>query len=192
MPEKTLLFATSNKHKLSELRTILPDYTIQGLQDIEIYDEIPETGETLNENAYIKVKYLYDKIGKVVMSEDTGLEVSALNGGPGVHTARYAGDDRDPIQNMQKLLNALIDKDDRSARFRTVIALMDRGDVQYFEGIVHGRIAHEISGEEGFGYDPVFIPYGYDLTFAALPSEVKNNISHRARAVQKLMAHLIQ
>jgi XTP/dITP diphosphohydrolase len=190
MSTKSLLFATANAHKLDELRAILPQYEVLGLHDVELYEDIPETGDTLNENAYLKVKYLYDILGGVVMSEDTGLEVAALDGAPGVHTARYAGDQRDPIDNMNKLLGALSDQGDRSARFRTVIALMNENEVLYFEGIVNGKIAMNISGDEGFGYDPVFIPDGYEQTFAELPSSIKNNISHRARAVQKLIAFL--
>lgn len=188
---KSLIFATANAHKLAELRAILPQFTIKSLTDIGIHEDIPETGLTLEENAYIKAKYLYDRTGAPSFSEDTGLEVMALDGQPGVHTARYAGDQRNPNDNMAKLLQALSNKADRTAQFRTVIAMVEDGNVKYFEGIVKGRIALEKSGNEGFGYDPIFIPDGYDHTFADLSSDIKNQISHRARAVQKLVEFLI-
>jgi XTP/dITP diphosphohydrolase len=188
-----LIFATANKHKLSEIRAILPNHEVLGLADVDIHDDIPETGKTLEENAAIKVQFLYNILQSGVLSEDTGLEVVALNGAPGVHTARYAGEDRDPLKNMQKLLSELANHTDRSARFRTVIAYInDLGERLYFEGIVNGRIAEAISGTEGFGYDPVFIPEGFDRTFAELPNEIKNAISHRARAVNALVEYLSQ
>lgn len=187
---KTLVFATSNKHKLTELKAILPDFDIKGLSDIGIIEEIPETGSTLEENAWIKAKYLYDCTGQTSFSEDTGLEVDILGGHPGVHTARYAGEQRNPQDNMAKLLHELVDKSDRYAQFRTVIAMVDDSGVRYFEGLVRGKIALQKSGIEGFGYDPVFIPDGYDRTFAELSGEIKNQISHRARAVQKLVDFL--
>ena len=187
---KTLVFATSNKHKLTELKAILPDFDIKGLSDIGIIEEIPETGSTLEENAYIKAKYLYDSTGQTSFSEDTGLEVDILGGQPGVHTARYAGEERNPQDNMAKLLLELVDKIDRSAQFRTVIAMVDDSGVRYFEGLVRGKIALQKSGKEGFGYDPVFIPDGFEETFAELSGEIKNQISHRARAVQKLVEFL--
>jgi len=187
---KTLVFATSNKHKLTELKAILPDFDIKGLSDIGIIEEIPETGSTLEENAWIKAKYLFDSTRQTSFSEDTGLEVDILGGQPGVHTARYAGEQRNPQDNMAKLLHELVDKSDRYAQFRTVIAMVDDSGVQYFEGLVRGKIALQKSGIEGFGYDPVFIPDGYDRTFAELCGEIKNQISHRARAVQKLVDFL--
>jgi XTP/dITP diphosphohydrolase len=187
---KSLIFATSNAHKISELRAILPNVVIKGLSDIGITEDIPETGLTLEENAYIKAKYLYDLTGEASFSEDTGLEVVALDGAPGVHTARYAGEHRDPNDNMAKLLHELAGDTNRTAQFRTVIAMVDDGNVKYFEGIVRGRIALEKSGNEGFGYDPIFIPDGYDRTFADLSSDIKNQISHRARAVAELIAFL--
>jgi XTP/dITP diphosphohydrolase len=188
--ERKLIFATANNHKLEEIRRILPTFEVLGLKDIGIDIDIEETGETLEENALIKAQYLYDQVGAIALSEDTGLEVSTLNGLPGVHTARYAGDSRDPIKNMERLLNELSKKADRSAQFRTVIAYIDDLGIQYFEGIVKGRIAEKISGDGGFGYDPVFIPDGYELTFAELSKEVKSTISHRARAVNKLVEYL--
>lgn len=186
----TLIFATSSQHKLSELKSILPDFDIKGLEEIGITEEIPETGSTLEENAYIKAKYLYDSTGQTSFSEDTGLEVDILGGQPGVHTARYAGEQRNPQDNMAKLLLELDDKTDRSAQFRTVIAMVDDSGVRYFEGLVRGKIALQKSGKEGFGYDPVFIPDGFEETFAELSGEIKNQISHRARAVQKLVEFL--
>lgn len=187
---KTLIFATANGHKLTELRAILPHLEVLGLPDIGIDYDIPETGLTLEENAYIKAKYLYDQTGKVALSEDTGLEVFALAGQLGVHTARYAGDQKNPQDNMNKLLDALRHLSDRSAQFRTVIALVNDDETLYFEGIVKGRISTFISDKEGFGYDPVFIPDGYNEPFSELNSEIKNQISHRARAVSRLMTYL--
>ncbi len=190
MTNKTLVFATANEHKLTEIRSILPDYKILGLKDIGVYEDIVEDGATLEENALIKAKYLFLKTNQPSLSEDTGLEVDALSGQPGVHTARFAGDEKDPIKNMKKLLDMLDGKMDRSAQFRTIIAMVDGVDIHYFEGIVRGEIALEMSGNEGFGYDPIFIPSGYDATFADLDNNTKNNISHRARAVAKLIDYL--
>lgn len=189
---KSLIFATSNKHKLEELKAILPDYQILGLVDAGIIEEIPETGDTLEENAIIKARYLFDKTGWPSFAEDTGLEVTALAGAPGVHTARYAGDQRDPEANMDLLLQNLKNSANRSARFRTVIAYISDQGTMLFEGQVRGHIALEKSGNGGFGYDPVFIPDGHKKTFAELSKGVKNNISHRALAVQSLMIYLHQ
>lgn len=182
-----LHFATNNDHKLSELRSILPDKTVLGLKDLEIFHDIPETGSTLLENALIKARYLFELKGGIALSEDTGLEVEALGGEPGVHTARYAGEERSAEMNNIKLLSNLADKSERSARFVTVIACVDQYGSHTFEGVVNGSIALQPRGSGGFGYDPVFIPDGYSGTFAELPDSVKNTISHRARAVQKLM-----
>jgi XTP/dITP diphosphohydrolase len=186
---KRLVFATNNDHKLEELRQILPHYTILGLRDIGIDHDIPETGRTLEENAKIKAQYLFDHSAEISLSEDTGLEIHALDGAPGVDTAHYSGT-RDPHANMSTVLTQLADNDDRSAQFRTVIAYINGEQTLYFEGIVRGHIATEMSGEGGFGYDPIFIPEGYDETFAALSAEVKKNISHRARAVKALIEWL--
>ncbi|HMR86673.1 MAG TPA: RdgB/HAM1 family non-canonical purine NTP pyrophosphatase [Saprospiraceae bacterium] len=190
MTHRTLVFATANEHKLSEIKNILPEFKILGLKDIGVYDDIVEDGITLEENALIKAKFLFEKTNSPSLSEDTGLEVDALDGQPGVHTARFAGEERDPIQNMQKLLQMLDEKTDRSAQFRTVISLVDGSEVLYFEGIVRGKIAETMSGNEGFGYDPIFIPDGYEDTFSDLDSSIKNTISHRARAVTKLIEYL--
>ena len=201
-----IVFATNNEHKLSEIRGILGDQMeVLSLSDIGCHADIPETGETLEENALQKAQYVYDNYGMSVFSDDTGLEVEALNGAPGVHTARFAGGEgHDAEANTQKLLRVLENEDNRKARFRTVIALiMDAADnsnttdsvsdcstVKTFEGIVEGEITREKRGDKGFGYDPVFKPDGYDGTFAELGVDVKNQISHRARAVQKLCDYL--
>lgn len=187
-----LVFATNNAHKLEEIRAMLgTDMEILSLADIDCHDDIPETAETLEGNALIKARWVKERYGFDCFADDTGLEVSALGGAPGVHTARYAYPDRhDPEANTQKLLEALKNKNDRSARFRTVVALIYNGEEHLFEGIVNGQIATEKRGTEGFGYDPVFSPEDTGRTFAELGVEVKNRISHRARAVQKLVDFL--
>jgi len=187
---KKLIFATTSRHKLNEIRAMLPGHDVLGLEDIGYFTEIEETGLTLEENASIKALQLYSHIHEASLGEDTGLEVFALDMAPGVHTARYAGNDRDPAKNMDKLLEQLTSKSDRRARFRTVIALADKEGIRLFEGIVNGTISEARSGAGGFGYDPVFIPEGYDKTFAELASDIKNNISHRAMAVHKLVSFL--
>lgn len=185
---KKLVFATNNPHKLEEIRAILGSkLEILSLADIGCDADIPETAETLEGNALIKAHYVYDNYKLDCFADDTGLEVDALHGLPGVHTARYAYPDRhDPEANMVKLLEALRENNDRNARFRTVIALIEKGKEHLFEGVVEGVIAREKSGTQGFGYDPVFIPEGNSKTFAELGEDIKNTISHRARAVQKL------
>ena len=187
-----LVFATNNAHKLEEIRAMMgTDIEILSLADIDCHDDIPETADTLQGNALIKARWVKERYGFDCFADDTGLEVSALGGAPGVHTARYAYPDRhDPEANTQKLLEALKNKNDRSARFRTVIALIYNGEEHLFEGIVNGQIATEKRGTEGFGYDPVFSPEDTGRTFAELGVEVKNRISHRARAVQKLVDFL--
>lgn len=190
---KKLVIATNNAHKLEEIRAILGDRVeILSLADIDFHEDIPETADTLEGNALQKAHYIYDRYGLDVFADDTGLEVTALGMGPGVHTARYAYPDRhDPKANTLKLLRELQDKTDRSARFRTVIALIENGEEHLFEGIVEGQIATEERGSQGFGYDPVFSPREYpQQTFAELGVEIKNVISHRARAVQKLAEYL--
>ena len=188
----TLVFATANQHKLSELREILKGFQIKGLSDVGIYEDIIEDGQSLEENAFIKAKYLFDKTGLPALSEDTGLEVSALKGAPGIHTARYGGEQKNSDDNINKLLGELADVEDRSAQFRTVICYYDGKVTDYFIGIVRGAIAEKRSGSDGFGYDPVFIPEGYDCTFAQLSVDIKNQISHRARAVAQLMNFIIK
>ena len=189
---KKLVFATNNPHKLEEIRAILGSkLEILSLADIGCDADIPETAETLEGNALIKAHYVYDNYKLDCFADDTGLEVDALHGLPGVHTARYAYPDRhDPEANMIKLLEALRENNDRNARFRTVIALIEKGKEHLFEGVVEGVIAREKSGTQGFGYDPVFIPEGNSKTFAELGEDIKNTISHRARAVQKLAEYL--
>ena len=198
-----IVFATNNQHKLDEIRSILgKDIEVVSLADIGCHEDIPETGNTLEENALMKAQYVYDHYHVNCFADDTGLEVEALNGAPGVYSARYAGGvGHDSQANMDKLLNELKDKDNRRARFRTVIALIEKKDIcpcgctsikqiHRFEGIVNGQITRQKSGAEGFGYDPIFQPDGYDKTFSELGNEVKNHISHRARATQKLAEYL--
>lgn len=183
-----LVFATNNKHKLDEVRKITVQHNIEvvSLADIHCHDEIPETADTLEGNALQKAQYIQDKFGLDCFADDTGLEVEALDNAPGVYSARYAGPGHDSEANMQKLLQEMEGKTNRKARFRTVIALII-GDKQYcFSGIVNGTITTEKKGENGFGYDPIFIPEGYEQTFAELGDFVKNKISHRAKAVEQL------
>ena len=189
-----IVFATNNAHKLSEIRAILgEDFRILSLADIGCHDDIPETADTLEGNALIKARWVKERYGFDCFADDTGLEVAALGGRPGVHTARYAFPDRhDPVANTRKLLAELDGQADRSARFRTVIALVQGSDETLFEGIVDGRIAPGERGTEGFGYDPVFEPEGLGLTFAELGVETKNSMSHRARAVKRLAEYLRQ
>lgn len=183
-----LVFATNNKHKLDEVRKITAQHNIEvvSLADIHCHDEIPETADTLEGNALQKAQYIQDKFGLDCFADDTGLEVEALDNAPGVYSARYAGPGHDSEANMQKLLQEMEGKTNRKARFRTVIALII-GDKQYcFSGIVNGTITTEKKGENGFGYDPIFIPEGYEQTFAELGDSVKNKISHRAKAIEQL------
>lgn len=189
-----IVFVTNNQHKLDEIKNILgQEFNIVSLNDIGCYDDIPETGDTLEENASQKSNYIASRYALDCFADDTGLEVDALGGQPGVHSARYAEEtDHDSQANMAKLLDKLGNNNNRKARFRTVISLIVHGKEHRFEGIVEGRIAHQPSGVRGFGYDPVFIPDGYDKSFAELGDEVKNQISHRARAVRKLAEHIKQ
>ena len=187
-----IVFATNNKHKLEEIKDILgKDFEIVSLAEIGCHEDIPETGLTLEENARQKSTYIVEHYNHDCFADDTGLEVDALNGEPGVHSARYAeGTDHDSEANMRKLLSKMANVKGRTARFRTVISLIINGVEHQFEGRVEGRIATEKHGKEGFGYDPIFIPEGYDKSFAELGEEVKNQISHRARAVKKLAEYL--
>ena len=188
---KKIVFATNNPHKLSEVRHILKDrYEVLGLADIGITEDIPETGETLSENASLKSGYVFRKTGMDCFSDDTGLEVDALDGRPGVYSARYAGEEGDAEKNLKKLLNELEGVNNRTARFKTVVSLIMDGVEYKFEGSVEGHILREKRGEAGFGYDPVFVPLGYELTFAEMPPALKNSISHRAKAIGKLMEFL--
>ena len=188
-----IVFATNNQHKLSEIRQILGGRVeVLSLNDIGCNVDIPETGSTLEENALQKAQYVYDHYHIDCFADDTGLEVDTLNGAPGVYSARYAGDGHDSEANMTKLLNELGENNNRSARFRTVIALIQQGEVHEFEGIVNGQIIRERRGGEGFGYDPIFQPDGYDQTFAELGLDIKNQISHRARATRKFAEYLLK
>lgn len=189
-----IVFATNNEHKLSEIKNILGScFEIVSLKDIGCNVDIPETAQTLEGNASIKSHFIYDNYHLNCFADDTGLEVDALNGEPGVHSARYdEHTDHDSEANMRKLLAILGDNANRNAHFRTVISLIIDGEEHQFEGRVDGKIATEKSGTEGFGYDPIFIPEGYDKSFAELGEQIKNQISHRTRAVQKLAAYLKQ
>jgi XTP/dITP diphosphohydrolase len=188
---KKLVFATNNAHKLSEVRAILqPAFEIISLADLDCNDDIPETAETLEGNALIKAQYIHDKFGLDCFADDTGLEIDALGGEPGVFSARYAGDAGCAHENMCKVLEKLGDNSNRKARFRTVIALIQGGKTSYFEGRINGSIATQPRGDSGFGYDPIFVPEGYMVSFAQLTADEKNQISHRALAVKKLAAHL--
>ena len=195
--KKEIVFATNNEHKLSEIRSILgEEFEVKSLNDIGCQEEIPEDFDTLEDNAAQKAHYIFDKYHVDCFADDTGLEVEALNGEPGVHSARYAeGTDHDSEANMNKLLQKLDGQDNRNARFRTVIALIQKGEpeakVSLFQGTVYGVITKEKSGAEGFGYDPIFQPDGYDQTFAELGNDIKNSISHRAHAVSKLAEFLL-
>ena len=190
-----IVFATNNAHKLSEIRQILGHrIEVLSLSDIGCHADIPETADTLEGNALQKAEYVVDHYHISCFADDTGLEVDALGGAPGVFSARYAGEGHDSEANMSKLLGELGENNNRKARFRTVIALItldgDHREVNTFEGIVEGQITHECHGDEGFGYDPIFQPDGYDKTFAQLGMDIKNHISHRARATEKLARFL--
>ena len=186
-----IVFATNNEHKLREIRAIIHDGTeVLSLADIGCHADIPETADTLEGNALIKAHYVYDNYGYDCFADDTGLEVEALGGAPGVHTARYAGDDQDSQANMRKLLLEMRDATNRNARFRTAIALILNGGEHLFSGEVRGTITTKPLGTKGFGYDPVFIPEDTGKTFAQLREDIKNHISHRDRAVTKLIEFL--
>lgn len=191
-----IVFATNNKNKIAEVHEILGNkYEVMSLEDIGCHEDIPETGKSLKENAWQKASYVFKKYGFDCFADDTGLEVEALNGEPGVYSARYAGGEgHDSEANMIKLLKNLEGIENRKARFCTAICLIlhngDHADVRFFEGIVNGEIIKERRGSKGFGYDPIFQPKGYSQTFAELGGDVKNKISHRARAVAKLAEHL--
>lgn len=186
-----LYFATGNPHKIAEVNGMVPvGWEVLPISDLGFSGELPEHQDTLEGNAIEKVNYLVEQYGVDGFSEDTGLEVTALGGAPGPFAARYAGAEKSDRANMAKLLRALDGQADRSAQFRTVIALHLNGNMHLFEGIVKGRIAHAQSGTGGFGYDPLFVPEGYTDTFAALPPAVKAQMSHRYRALQKMIAFL--
>lgn len=190
--KKQLVFATNNAHKLEEIRAILGDsIEILSLADIHCHADIPETADTLEGNARQKSRYVYEHYGLDCFADDTGLEVESLGGAPGVYSARYAdGQGHDSQANMNKLLKEMEEKNNRKAQFRTIISLIEKGEERQFEGIVKGQITREKRGESGFGYDPIFQPDGYETTFAELGNDIKNRISHRARAVVALCDYL--
>lgn len=186
-----LVFASNNKNKIKEIQSILNgNIQLLSLEDIGCHEEIPETANTIEGNAILKANYVTQKYGYDCFADDTGLEVNVLNGEPGVYSARYAGEQKNTDDNMNKLLNSLIDKEDRSAQFKTVIALNFKGEQHLFTGIAKGNITSNKSGNYGFGYDPIFQPEHYMETFAELASEIKNKISHRAKATKQLIDFL--
>jgi len=188
-----LVFATNNAHKLAEVKAILePQFTIISLNDLNCNDEIPETADSLQGNALLKATYIHDKFGLDCFADDTGLEIVELGGEPGVYSARYAGEDNNSVNNMNKVLMLLGNKTNRKASFRTVIALIQGENTLFFDGKINGDITLLPQGESGFGYDPIFIPEGFQLSFAQLSSDEKNKISHRALAVKKLVEFLLQ
>ena len=188
---KTLIFASNNAHKLGEIRNLLDNIIeIQSLKDINLEGDIPETSNTLEGNATQKAEWIYSRIGQDCFADDTGLEVEALYGAPGVYSARYAGEGCSFADNVNKLLKAMDGKTNRKARFRTVICLIENGEKHYFEGVVNGTIVEKGCGNMGFGYDPIFVPDGYDVCFAEMPLDEKNRISHRGLATQKLVEYL--
>ncbi|MGQ1929650.1 RdgB/HAM1 family non-canonical purine NTP pyrophosphatase [Ornithobacterium rhinotracheale] len=185
-----LVFATHNQHKVEEVQKMLPDFEIVSLTDIGFHDEIEETGKTFEENATIKAETIYKATGLNVFSDDSGITIEALSGAPGIYSARYAGtgNDRD---NIDKVLLNMEGETNRKAAFVCVICLYINGEKKIFEGIVNGEVLHQIEGENGFGYDPIFKPEGYDLNFAQMPLSEKNKISHRALAVRRLKKYLL-
>ena len=186
-----IVFATNNEHKLRELQQILRNKVkLLSLSDINCFEDIPETSPTIEENSMQKADYVRDKYKTDCFADDTGLEIEALNGRPGVYSARYAGDEKDMDKNIEKILFELENLNNKNARFKTVISLILNGEKHQFEGIVNGKIIEDKKGESGFGYDPVFVPKGYDITFAEMDTELKNKISHRGIAVQKLVEFL--
>lgn len=187
-----IIFATGNQNKVIEVQALLPN-TIQllSLKDIECFEDIPETSETIEGNAIQKAKYVYENYGYACFADDTGLEVEALNGEPGIYSARYAGPEKNAENNMTKLLTNLSTKNNRKAHFKTVIALVGHSSkLLTFEGICKGEITIEKLGDKGFGYDPIFMPNGYKTTFAQMPLSEKNKIGHRGKAVKKLIDFL--
>lgn len=188
---RRIVFATNNLHKLAEAQQIIGNsFSLLSLKDINFTQEIPEEQDTLEGNASQKAWFLYNKFKIDCFADDTGLEVEALQGRPGVHSARYAGDQRSDVDNVHKLLQELSFHENRTARFRTVVSLIIDGKEKLFEGIVNGTIIHELRGEGGFGYDPVFVPLGYGNTFSEMDLTTKNSISHRGIALQRVAEYL--
>ena len=186
------VLATHNRHKAEEVQKILDalNIKIETLEDHGINDEIIEDGLTMSENAWIKANFVFEKLGGNIIADDSGLEVDALDGQPGLHSARYAGLHRNNDDNIDKLLKEMTGIENRSAQFRAVLAVYLEGEKLTFEGIVRGTIAEERIGTDGFGYDPIFIPDGYNTSFGVIPATIKNKISHRARALDQLRQHL--
>ncbi len=186
-----LVFATNNKHKLEEIAHLAGEkFKLLSLRDINCFDDIAETADTLEGNAAIKAHYIWDKFGRNCFADDTGLEVEALDGRPGVYSARYAGPEQNSAANLAKLLVEMDGKENRKARFRTVICLILQGKAYFFEGIINGHITKDRKGSDGFGYDPVFQPDGYSQTFAEMELKAKNEISHRGKATAQLITFL--
>ncbi len=186
-----LVFASNNKNKIQEIQALVPNtFQIVSLEDIGCFEDIPETADTIEGNAILKANYVTEKYGYDCFADDTGLEVDALNGAPGVYSARYAGEQKDANDNMDKLLSELKDKSNRKANFKTVIALNLNGKQNLFTGIINGKIINEKIGTNGFGYDPIFVADGFDKTFAELSMEEKSTISHRGIAVKELILFL--
>jgi len=190
MKVKKIVFATGNPNKLKEIKSAINSFEIVGLKDLGITEEIPETGDTLNKNALQKAKYVYDKTGLDCFSDDTGLEIEALDYRPGVYSAMYAGADCNAENNMRKVLEELGETLNRTAQFKTIIALILQGKEYFFEGVVKGEILKEKTGKDGFGYDPIFRPLGYKESFAEMSIAQKNEISHRGLAAKKLIKFL--
>jgi XTP/dITP diphosphohydrolase len=189
----TLVFASNNKHKIKEINSLLGNsFTLLSLHDINIMEDIPEEEPQIEGNALVKARFVFNNCGLNVFADDTGLEITALNGLPGVNSARFAGENKDSSANIEKVLSLLGNTENRQARFRTVIALILEKKEYLFEGIVNGTIIHEKKGTEGFGYDPIFVPEGKIRTFAEMELAEKNTVSHRARAFEKLKEFLIQ
>lgn len=183
-----LVFATNNSNKIKEIKSLLPgNFELLSLADIACNEEIPETSETIAGNAIQKAQYVYEKYGYNCFADDTGLEIESLNGEPGIYSARYAGEQRSANDNMDKVLSNLLGNNNRGAQFKTVIALIIDGKETLFEGIAKGEMTTKKSGQEGFGYDPIFQPEGYDITFSEMNLDEKNKISHRGKAVQQLI-----
>jgi XTP/dITP diphosphohydrolase len=187
---KELIFATHNQNKVEEVKAVFKEYSIKSLADVDYHNEIDETAKTFEGNALLKAKHIYAVFKKPVFADDSGLEVAALDGAPGIYSARYAGEEKNHKKNNAKLLNALAQVSNRKAQFKTVIAYVDANSTICFEGVVKGEIATELSGTGGFGYDPLFIPAGYNQTFGTLPREVKLKLSHRSRAINSLFDFL--
>ena len=189
---KRLVFATGNSHKLQEVQGLFKEgFALSCLKDVNITEDIPETADNLVDNALQKAWYVYNKCGIPCFADDTGLEVEALDGAPGVYSARYAGEEKDSMKNMLLLLENMKGNTNRNARFRTIIAYIDENANEHiFEGEIRGIIIENMAGTNGFGYDPIFVPEGYEQTFAELSSEIKNTISHRARAMEKFLSYI--